>query len=136
VTDLDTALGSLAILHDDLAQVLAELRRGTDRGGVSSMRRMYWDPAAPDSSHPLSAEYDHDGTFAAFGVFNLSTGAIRVAFTPEQSLYDTSSAFTLSARCYMIQPYRGTTISVSGAAAGSALIVAYSDPQPAAAGAF
>jgi len=133
---LSESIGQLALLHRDLEAILNELRKGSEWGGVADLRRVYWDPAAPDANHDLTAEYAHDGTFNGIGIYNLSSGVIRAAFTPNASRTDTSSLFTLSARAFIVQPYRGTTVSVSGAAAGSALLVAYSTPPQPAAGIF
>lgn len=130
------ALGAIAHQGSLLEEILHVLRKPEEWGGTGDLERVYWDPAAPNPSHDVTAEYSYDGVFAAVGIFNLSAGVIRVAFTSKQSLRDASSLFTLSARAFIVIPYRGTIVSVSGDAAGSALIVPCEVAQPLNAGVF
>jgi len=60
----------------------------------------------------------------------------RVSFTPNGSVRDRTAVLTLSPRAFVILPYRGTTVSVSGDQAGNALFVPFEVPQPANAGTF
>jgi hypothetical protein len=136
VTDTLAAEGTIALIHHAVEEILQELQRGTEWGGTGDPQRVYWDPAAPLGGAGVSAEYAYDGTFASIGIYNLSGGVVRVSLTPNGSLRDRTALLTLSARGFIVLPYRGTTVSVSGDAAGSALIVPFEQPQNAAAGVF
>jgi hypothetical protein len=128
--------GTLAEIARTLDEIRQELRRGVEWGGTGDPERVYWDPAAPVGGAPISAEYQYDGSFAAIGIYNLSAGVIRVSFTPNGAVRDRTALLTLSARAFIVLPYRGTTVSVAGDVAGSALIVPFEQPQTAAAGLF
>lgn len=119
-----------------LEAILEELRRPVEWGGVADLRRVYWDPA--NSPPGPVANVDYDGVFRSIGIFNLSSGVADVSFTPGFALVDRESLFTLSARGFIVLPYRGvvSAVSVSGAAAGSALIAFFDQPQPVHAGTF
>lgn len=130
------AVGTVVQLNDQLRELLSLLRKPEEWGGASDVERVYWDPAAPAGGAALSAEYFYDGTFVSVGIFNLSAAAIRVALTPNASRRDATALLTLSARGFIVLPLRGVTVSVSGDAAGSALIVPCEVPQPLNAGTF
>lgn len=125
-------VGQLAEMVDRLDAILRELRKGAEWGGTGDPEKLSWDPAA----NPPTAEYFYDGVFTSIGIFNLSAGIIRVHLTPNGARTAGQELFTLSARGFIILPYRGTTVSVGGAAAGQALIVPFEIPQPANAGTF
>lgn len=117
-----------------LQAILDTLRKGEEWGGFGDAERLYWDPASATPQLGPSAEFAYDGTFVSVGIFNLSGGSIRVALTPNASLRDRSSLLTLRPYSFIVLPYRGTTVSVSGDAAGSALVIAFDVPQPFSAG--
>lgn len=131
-----TAVGVVAQLEDQLERLVELMSKAEEWGGTGDIEVLRWDPAAPAGGAPLSAEYAYDGTFASVGIFNLSSGVIRVSLTPNGSARAGSELFTLSARGFIVLPYRGTTVSLSGAAAGSALIVPCEVPQLLNAGTF
>jgi hypothetical protein len=130
------AVGTVAQIAETVDSILQLLRKGEEWGGTGDPERVYWDPAAPSVRRQVTAEYSYDGTFASIGIFNLSAGAMRVALTPNGSARDETSLFTIAARGFIVLPYRGTSVSVSGDAAGSALIVPCEVPQPLNAGVF
>jgi hypothetical protein len=130
--------GQLAHLVSLVQTMRDELRKGEEWGGFGDAERLYFDPAGvggPGGVGP-TAEFMYDGTFVSIGIYNMSAGVLSVAFTPNLSGKDRTSLFNLSARCWIVLPYRGTTVSVSGAVAGSALIVPFDVPQRAAGGQF
>lgn len=131
-----TAIGTVAQLNDKLDQLIASFRKAEEWGASGDIEVIRWDPAAPAGGPGLSAEYFYDGVFVAVGIFNLSAGVARVSLTPNGAAVAGRELFTLSARGFIVLPYRGTTVSVSGAAAGSALIVPCEVPQPLNAGTF
>lgn len=130
--------GELAHLVSLVQTLRDELRKGEEWGGFGDAERLYFDPAGTGGVGGVgpTAEYSYDGTFVSIGIYNMSAGLLSVAFTPNLSARDRSSLFTLSARCWIVLPYRGTTVSVAGAVAGSALIVPFDVPQRAAGGQF
>lgn len=125
-------LVTIALLQD----ILDELRKPEEWGSTGDIERIYWDPASNLPTLGPTAEWDYDGIYRSIGIFNLSAGLITVSFTGGFSKSDRSSLLTLSARGFIVLPYRGSHVSVSGAAAGSALIVAFDVPQPVNAGTF
>jgi hypothetical protein len=130
------ALGVLAHIASDVKAVLHQLRRSEEWGGTGDLVRVRWDPAGAGGygGRDISGEFDYGATFESVGIFNLNGFSINVAFTPEAARSDATSVLTLPAYGFVILPYKGTTVSVSGAAAGSALIVPFDIPQPANAG--
>jgi hypothetical protein len=123
----DIQLGELALSKNLLEQILWELRRGREYGGTGDMQRAFWDAGK-------SAELSFDN-FNSVGIFNLSAAPIRVAFSPNQSDKDRTSQVTIRPQGHIILPYRGNALSVSttDGTAGSALVVPFSEPQPASA---
>lgn len=126
----DSELYGQAIhLAAQLDALVKTLRKGEEWGGLGDLERITW--AANDS-----AEFAYDGIFVSIGIWNLSAGTVNVAFTPNGARSATQALFTLSTRAFIILPYRGTTVSVGGAGAGSALITPFDVPQPANGGTF
>lgn len=134
--DAAIAVGTVAALADRLDTLIALLRKGEEWGGSGDLTKVGWDPATPAGGDKASAEYAYEGTFASVGIFNLSAGAVRVSLTPNGALVAGRELFTLSARGFIVLPYRGTTVSLAGDAAGKALIVPCEVPQPLNAGTF
>lgn len=130
------AVGAVARLGDEFEELLKILRKPEEWGGVGDLEIVRWDPAAPAGGPALTGEFSYDGTFVSIGIFNLSAGVMRVSLTPNGARDAGREFFTLSARGFIVLPYRGTTVSVGGAAAGTALIVPCDVAQPLNAGTF
>jgi hypothetical protein len=131
-TESATAIGTVARLGDRLDELVRLMRKGEEWGGTGDPEKLSWDPAG----NPPTAEYAYDGIFVSVGVFNLSAGVIRVSLTPNGARQAGNELLTLSARGFIVLPYRGVTVSIGGAAAGQALVVPCEIPQPLNAGTF
>jgi hypothetical protein len=124
-----SALGQLVLIGERLEELLAYMRKGDEWGAAGDLNVASWAAGA-------TWEYDYDGVFKAAAVFNLSAQTINFAFTDNGAAPGGQRQITLSARGFLILPYRGTHVSVGGANAGTALVVLFSMPQPVNAGTF
>jgi hypothetical protein len=131
--ELDSLLGSLALMLDRMDELVRVLRRSGDAGELLTAR---WDPAAPLGGAPAVWNYDHRGTYQGVAIFNYSTGPVRVDFTSGGASAARGGLFTLAARSFIVLPYNGTSVSVSGDAAGAALVVMTEYAPPVNAGSF
>jgi len=131
--ELDTIAGGLAMLLDELRGISKELRRSGDAGELLTAR---WDPANPAAGPSAVWNYDHRGTYQGVAVFNYSAGVVRVDFTPNGAAASRGGLFTLAARSFIVLPYNGASVSVSGDAAGAALVVLTEYAPPVNAGTF
>jgi hypothetical protein len=115
------AIGALAAIEDTLEQLLREVRRPRDWGGVDHVEAATW-PAGQ------SYTYTHDGSFLGVMVINESDADVYVSFTPNGGVPSAAgvareNAITLEARAWLTLPIRASVVDVGGASAGRARII-------------
>jgi hypothetical protein len=130
---LDEHLPALLGINDEqlelLRAILAELKRPSEWGQVSELYNASWAAGEVD-------DYQFDGVFKSVAVYNRSAATVRFGFAPGTARRTGLEDFDLAARCWLVIPTRGSFVSIGGASAGTATILAFSTPQPPAGGVF